>query len=263
MVIFRYEWRRNRTYILVWAAALAAAIFCMTPVYCGMVGSVDALPAAIVESGFLKVVGVSLALLAQPLGMYAFLTGFLMNAGGVFGMHLGLCLYTKECTEHTAEYLFTKPLGRAAIFRGKALCMLCGVAVVGAFYLPASLLTMGLFYPGFAVRELLLIALSFPLHALFFGALGLLAGVCRPRSRSPLLTAGLTVFSEYIITAFARTVGSRPLSFLSPFSFFNPSEIHARGFYEADYLLWYLLVMAVFFALARRVLLRRDIALAA
>src|SRR5699024_11356320 len=65
--------------------------------------------------------------ISKPMGMYSFLTGFFMIAGGIFGMHLGLSLHTKECTENTAEYLYTKPCGRQAIYKGKLLCTLAGV----------------------------------------------------------------------------------------------------------------------------------------
>lgn len=262
MTIFRYERKRFRKYIMIWALSLAACIFVLTPVYNGMVRSAGGLPANFGKGGFFKTLGTSLELLQTPLGMYAFLTDFLMNAGGIFGMHLGLTLFTQECIEGTGEYLFTKPCSRNAVFCGKAACLLWGIAVMGGLYLPASFAAMGLFFSGFSAWELLLVALSFPLHALFFGGLGLLAGVSRPRNRSPLLTAGLVVFSGYGLSSFARTVDSRLLSFLSPFSFFEPASIHALGFYEWDYLLWYLLVTIGFFCLARHVLLGRDIALA-
>lgn len=260
MVVFRYEWKRSRNYCLTWAVTLAVCIFVMTPVYYGMLGTADSLPAGFGEGGFLETLGLSLALLQEPLGMYSLLTEFLMIAGGIFGMHLGMRLFTKECTERTGEYLFTKPCGRRTIFCAKTLCMLLGIAVMGAFYLLASLLTMLLFRPGFSGREFFLIAFSFSLHALFFGVLGLLVGICFPHNRSPLLTAGLVVFSEYGITAFACTVDIRLISFLSPFSFFGPSKIHETGFYAWDYFVWYLLLLAVFFVSAYRALLERDIA---
>lgn len=262
MTVFRYEQRRNRRYILIWALSLAICIFVMTPVYNSMVTSSGGLPPRFEESGFLRTLGSSLDLLETPLGMYAFLTDFLMIAGGIFGMRLGLTLFTRESTERTGEYLFTKPCGRRAVFWGKAICLFCGVAVMGCLYLLASFATMGLFFSGFSFREFFLVALSFPLHALFYGALGLLSGVCWPMNRSPLLTAGLVVFSGYGIAAFARTVDSRMISFLSPFSFFQPVSIHALGFYEWDYLLWYLLLTVSFFFLARLALLERDIILA-
>ena len=89
MLIFRFEWKRSRKYILIWAAALAVCIFSMTPVYYGMIETVETLPVEFTQGGFFETVGISLELLMEPLGMYSFLTGFFMVAGGIFGMHLG------------------------------------------------------------------------------------------------------------------------------------------------------------------------------
>lgn len=89
----------------------------------------------------------------EPLGMYSFLTGFFMVAGGIFGMHLGLSLHTEECTGNTAEYLYTKPCGRKQIYMGKLLCALAGICVTGIFYLATSFLTMTLFRFGFPIGE--------------------------------------------------------------------------------------------------------------
>lgn len=99
MLIFRFEWKRKRKYILIWAATLAVCIFSMTPVYYGMIETVETLPVEFTQGGFFETVGISLELLMEPLGMYSFLTGFFMVAGGIFGMHLGLSLHTEECTE--------------------------------------------------------------------------------------------------------------------------------------------------------------------
>ena len=120
MQIFRFEWKRSQKYILIWAVALALCIFSMTPVYYGMVETAGTLPTGFAQGGFFETVGISLELLTKPMGMYSFLTGFFMIAGGIFGMHLGLSLHTKECTENTAEYLYTKPCGRQACLFRKA-----------------------------------------------------------------------------------------------------------------------------------------------
>lgn len=262
MTVFRYEWKRSQKYILIWTAVLAACIFAMTPVYYEMIETAGPLTADFAQGGFFETVGVSLALLTEPLGMYSFLTGFFMIAGGIFGMHLGLSLYTKECTENTAEYLYTKPCGRQKIFIGKLLCAFAGTGMAGTAYLLASLAALLLFRPGFPLNEFLLTAASFMLLTLFFAAAGLLAGIYRPNNRSPLLTAGLTVFAAYCVTSFSRTVDIRIISFLSPFSFFSPSAVHETGFYEWDYTLWYLILLAAFLVLAHRKMLKRDIALA-
>ena len=153
MQIFRFEWKRSQKYILIWAVTLAVCIFSMTPVYYGMVETAGALPTGFAQGGFFETVDISLELLTKPMGMYSFLTGFFMIAGGIFGMHLGLSLHTKEYTENTAEYLYTKPCGRQVIYKGKLLCALAGVCVTGIFYVMASFFTMTLFRPGFPTGE--------------------------------------------------------------------------------------------------------------
>lgn len=262
MQIFRFEWKRSQKYILIWAVALALCIFSMTPVYYGMVETAGTLPTGFAQGGFFETVGISLELLTNPMGMYSFLTGFFMIAGGIFGMHLGLSLHTKECTENTAEYLYTKPCGRQAIYKGKLLCTLAGVCVTGIFYVMASFFTMTLFRPGFPTGEFFLVAGSLVLLTLFFALMGTMVGVFRPNNRSPLLTSGLVVFVEYCITSFSRTVGIRAIGFLSPFSFFSPAEIHHSGSYSWDYMIWYLFLMFVFALLTYWKILKRDIAMA-
>ena len=121
MTEFHYEWKRSRKYILIWGLSLAVCIFSMIPVYYSMIETPELLPKNFAEGGFFETVGISLALLLEPLGMYGFLNAFFALAGGIFGMHFALSLFTKECTENTAEYLFTKPCGRIQIYKGKVL----------------------------------------------------------------------------------------------------------------------------------------------
>lgn len=110
MVILKYELKRHRKYILGWAIALALCVFVMTPTYYSFMDvSTGDLYETLGTSDFYKGVGVSMEYLTSPLGIYAFLTSFFMIASGIFGMHFGIAIHTKECSERTSEYLFTKP----------------------------------------------------------------------------------------------------------------------------------------------------------
>ena len=97
MTVFHYEWKRSRKYILIWGLSLAVCIFSMIPVYYSMIETPELLPKNFAEGGFFETVGISLALLLEPLGMYGFLNAFFALAGGIFGMHFALSLFTKEC----------------------------------------------------------------------------------------------------------------------------------------------------------------------
>ena len=107
MVILKYELKRHRKYILGWAIALALCVFVMTPTYYSFMDvSTGDLYETLGTSDFYKGVGVSMEYLTSPLGIYAFLTSFFMIASGIFGMHFGIAIHTKECSERTSEYLF-------------------------------------------------------------------------------------------------------------------------------------------------------------
>lgn len=119
MVVFQYEWKRSKKSILIWAIVLAVCIFFMTPVYYGLIGMTDSLPENFAQGGFFETVGVSLDLLMKPLGMYSFLTGFFMIAGGIFGMHFGLSLHTKECYRKYVRIFVYKTLWTSNDLPGK------------------------------------------------------------------------------------------------------------------------------------------------
>ena len=241
MVILKYELKRHRTYILGWAIALALCIFLMTPTYYSFL---DAASVELFETmgttDFYRSVGVSMEYLTSPLGIYGFLTSFFMIASGIFGMHFGISIHTRECTEGTSEYLFTKPFPRTG-------------------YLLASLFAMAIFRSGTPWGEFFLIALSLTLVTLFFAAMGMMVGILFSRNRSPLLTAGLVVFVEYCITSFSNIVSNRAISFLSPYSFFGAADISKNGFYDLRYLGWCVLLFALFLVLSYGVFLKKDI----
>ena len=214
MVILKYELKRHRKYILGWAIALALCVFVMTPTYYSFMDvSTGDLYETLGTSDFYKGVGVSMEYLTSPLGIYAFLTSFFMIASGIFGMHFGIAIRTKECSERTSEYLFTKPHTRKTIYWAKAFTVFFGVVVVSMVYLLASFLALALFRSGIDWGEFFLIALSLMLVTLFLAAMGLLVGILFSRNRSPLLTAGLIVFVEYCVTSFSTLSATVPLVF--------------------------------------------------
>ena len=171
MIILKYELKRHRKYILGWAIALALCVFVMTPTYYSFMDvSTGDLYETLGTSDFYKGVGVSMEYLTSPLGIYAFLTSFFMIASGIFGMHFGIAIHTKECSERTSEYLFTKPHTRKTIYWAKAFTVFFGVVVVSMVYLLASFLALALFRSGIDWGEFFLIALSLMLVTLFHAA---------------------------------------------------------------------------------------------
>ncbi len=263
MVIFKYEMRNHRRYIWGWAISLAVCIFLMIPVYYSLLGGAEStanpLYDMLGETDFFPSIGVSMEYLTAPLGIYSFLASFFMLAAGIFGMNFGISIHTKEFAGKTSEYLFTKPHTRKEIFCAKAITVLCGSVIVGLTFMLTSFLSLLLFHPGFDLGEFILISNSLLLVSLLLTALGVLTGVIFSNNRSPLLTAGLVVFSEYCISSFSRIVGNKGIGFLSPYSYFSAADISHTGFYEWDYLVCYFILLIIFLLIAYNVFLRKDV----
>lgn len=263
MIIFKYELKRHRSYILTWALAVALCIFVMIPAYYGLMSGVQSTVNSIFESAgassFFQSAGVSREYLTQPLGIYAFLLSFFMLATGIFGMHFGISIHSKEFAGKTSEYLFTKPHTRKEIFWSKAAVVFLAAGIVGLGFLAASGVSLVLFNPGFDVRVFLLLAFSLVLVTVLYAAFGLLVGVVFSNNRNPLLTAGLVVFTEYAISDFSHIISSRAIGFLSPSAFFTASTIAETGHYDWDYLIWYAVLLVISLLAAFRVFLKKDI----
>ena len=182
-----------------------------------------------------------------------------MIASGIFGLHFGISIHTKEFEEKTSEYLYTKPHTRKEIFWAKAGTVFVGVVIVGVIYVIASWLAMVLSRPEGPWGEFFLVSMSLLWVTLLFAAMGMLVGTIFSNNRSPLLTAGLVILVEYCINSFSNIVSSKGISFLSPYSFFSGAKISQNGFYEIDYLIWYLVLFALFMIIAYRHFLKKDI----
>ena len=94
MTVFHYEWKRSRKYILIWGLSLAVCIFSMIPVYYSMIETPELLPKNFAEGGFFETVGISPALLLEPLGMYGFLNAFLLWQAEFSG-----CTFAHPCLQ--------------------------------------------------------------------------------------------------------------------------------------------------------------------
>ena len=262
MTIFKYELKRHKKYILGWAITIAVFILMMTPAYYSFMDvsqSSNELFETLGNNDFYKSVGVSMEHLTSPMGIYSFLTSFFMIASGIFGLHFGISIHTKEFEEKTSEYLYTKPHTRKEIFWAKAGTVFVGVVIVGVIYVIASWLAMVLSRPEGPWGEFFLVSMSLLWVTLLFAAMGMLVGTIFSNNRSPLLTAGLVILVEYCINSFSNIVSSKGISFLSPYSFFSGAKISQNGFYEIDYLIWYLVLFALFMIIAYRHFLKKDI----
>ena len=259
MPVFRFELRRLVSFTFWWSAAMAVFIYMMIPVYIAMIGSGTVDMTAMAGGGFFDMLGVDVSVITKPIGVYGFLNSFYSILAGICGMFLGLKAFTKETVGQTAEFTYTKPFKRGAVFLAKVLSALISVVIICAFYFAGS------FFGGnsegvsanFSVFAL--IASSFGLIELFFLLLGACVGALHPKIRTPLLASAAVVFLFYVLSAFAGKMNFYALKLLTPYSYFGASKIVNTGGYNREYIAAYCILCAVFAIVGYIGFIKKDV----
>lgn len=248
--IFRYELKRNRRSLLVWALCAAGLTVMGYLEYAFVFRSnadvsaiMDALPAPLATLlGITAHVDFSTA----P-GFYCLMADFAFYVLAAYAVLLGARLVSSEASERTADFLYSLPLSRYAILaaKGCAGAVLCGL--LDLFNLLASALTFGT-APGLLGAVLAAAAGSFLMQLVYLTAGALLASlVKRPTGAggAALIFLFASIFSGKLLAMLGITTG--PLLALSGRDYF-PVD---RWLYGGGFGLWPWLLcagLAVLFA---------------
>lgn len=249
MAIFKYEMRQLRGYTFWWAIASALFIFLVFPIYISLLGSGAVNMGAMEGNSVLDMLGVDANVITTPLGCYGFLTAFFTIFAGINGMYLGLKAFTKETVQKTADYIYTKPYKRGAIFLAKVISSIISVSVISfCYFLGSAASAVMNISGGFDMKALSLIAGSFYLIQLYFVLFGAFIGAIYSKIRTSLLLSSGVVFMFYVFSAFSSKVNNDFIKFMSPYSYFGTSKIITSGSYNTAYILT-LTTMCVIFAI--------------
>lgn len=260
MAILKYEMRQLRSYTFWWALTLAVFIFIILPTYISMLADGATNMAALDGNPIFDMLGVDVNVIGTPIGCYGFINAFLAIAGGINGMFLGLKAFTKETVQKTADYIYTKPYKRGAIFLSKLFSSFLSLSITGVCYFLGS--TVGGFASvpgGFNMRTLVLLTGVFFLIQLYFVLFGAFIGTVYSKIRTPLLLSSGVVFMFYVLSAFASKIDSAFFKFITPFSYFGASNIINSGGYNAEFMLAYAILCAAFTVVGYVTFTKKDV----
>ena len=260
MAILKYEIRQLRNYTFWCALALALFIIMILPSYVSMLAVGGVNMGALDGNPMFDMLGVDVNVISTPIGCYGFINAFLAIAGGINGMFLGLKAFTKETVQKTADYIYTKPYKRGAIFLSKLFSSFVSVSIIGICYFFGSMVGGFSAVPGgFDLKTLTLLVGSFFLIQLYFVLLGGFVGAIYSKIRTPLLLSSGAVFMLYVLSAFASKVDSAFFKFVTPYSYFGASSIINTGRYNPEYILTFTIVCIVFAVIGYMTFLKKDV----
>lgn len=225
MKLFWHEIRQNFGSLLSWSIALAvsAALFIlMYPAYMQDADTVRELLSGF-PPAFVRAFSLDIEIFFSLYGFFSYAMTFLIIAGAVYAMSLGLSLLAKETTDKTAEFLLTKPVSRFRIMiekLGAALVMLLllNAMVVGTVLVTARYVDGG----GADIWVMLILTLSMGLVQLIFFSWGFFLSALLNRVKSTMSLALPAVFSFYAVGMLDGVVEAEKVKYLSPLKFFSP-----------------------------------------
>jgi|LSQX01.2.fsa_nt_gb ABC-2 type transport system permease protein len=262
MVIFKFEMRQLKKSIIMWSLILSAAIYLMLPVYIKMVTTAVNGMESFGDNVFFESIGVNMEILSTPMGIYYFLTFFIMFACAINGFNKGLNIMTKEYKQNSADFLMTKPWSRGNVYISKFSAVAIETIIIGIFYTIISYVSMvrgtsDIFNP----KSLILIAVSITLVQLLFLSFGMLIGTIFPKIRATLPISAGVVFVSYATGSMSRIVGINLLRYFSPLHYFNGSFIISTVSYEGKYVGALIVLLLLFFVAGYQIFCKKDIML--
>ena len=239
MNVFRQEFKTNLKTALLWIFALCTLSLVFMSFFPiiqkdmkTFLKLMDNFPPALKA-----VMGIVTETFSTPLGYYSFAFTFVILCVAIQAMNLGVGIVSKETRDKTADFLMTKPISRRGILHAKISASVALLAMTAIIYSAIAGFIIQSFSNGdFDVRKYLLISVTLLFSQVIFYSIGLLISVGAKKIKAVLPVSLAIVFFFYALSAFTVTSESDKLRFFTPFQYFKPEYIIAKGSYETAYL---------------------------
>lgn len=266
MNIFFHELKTYRKSTFIWIIALSLITIMFLSIYTSFTKDVTAskkllesLPYAVKQG-----LGISINSFFTIYGLFAYIYLYVLLAGAVQAMNLGVGVLSKEISGKTADFLLTKPVSRTSVLAQKigavtVLLIITNIVYIAIAYVTARLIVKS----ALDIKLFMLIALTLIFVQVIFMSIGILLSVCIPKIKSVISVTLPTVFAFFIIGAIGAIVGNQTVRYITPFKFFDSNYIIANRSYEVKYIVLEAILVIVMLGLSFVVFIRKDVRAAA
>lgn len=260
--VFKREIKANLKAMLIWAAAvLALSVVGFGEYGVVMEGGIDlggvmALMPQIVKS----ILGMGVISVDTPEGWYACMFVWCAIAAYIHAALLGAGILSKEESDKTAEFLYTKPITREKVIRGKTLAAFVSIFVVVFACWGGAYALMYRYVHGTSLELAIhLTMLGMLLTSMVFFSIGLLLSAIFKGRGKAAQYAVIVVFAFYLISVVIEVSGDIDyLRVITPFRYFDAATI-LNGGYDYLYNVLSVAILGVAGALTEYLYKRRDL----
>lgn len=263
MNIFLKEMKDYRKSFIFWSIGVAAFLLAGMSKYQGFINSGVSVSDMFKDlpTGFGAMFGLGEFDLGTVIGFYIVIAIYLAILLGVHAVLLGSGIFSKEETEKTAEFLFTKPISRTKIFFSKFLAAITISVALNIVSVALSITTVSVFNDGSSITgDILFLAPGILLVQLIFLMIGILFASIMKRPKKAGIISASILMGTYVLSAFLDISGKyKFLRYLTPFKYFDVKEIYKNGEYSILYLVAaFVFIMAAIYT-SKRYFDKRDL----
>lgn len=231
--VFRRELWASRTSLPWWSVAVVFVIVGGMGKYAAMSGSGQSINALIAKlpKAVQGLMGYGAFDLTTPDGFFAILIPYLALLLGIHAAMLGVEIVVKEQRDGTAEFLYGKPVSRAAVLNAKLASALAGCFFLWSVTLIASLVTVGSYAGDTPVHGMVvLLVASLSLVQVTFLAVGAgAAGLFREPKTAASAATGVLLATYLLSFAVDMIPELSGLRYLTPFQYASPRLLLESG----------------------------------
>lgn len=185
----------------------------------------------------IKAFGIS-SRLFTIMGFYAYIFTYILLAGAIQAMNLGLSIFSKEIRMKTADFLMTKPVARVKIVTSKLVAGTVILAITNIVFIICAYMLLNLVKTeDFSFNIFLLISLSMFFIQMIFMILGCIVAITATKIKATVGISMGTVFSFFVINMLESIIGKEAMKYVSPFKYFEASYIIQNSSYEAKFVI--------------------------
>lgn len=230
MAIYFRELARNRTALIVWTVTMILfSVFLMTffPTIRDQAVELQRLMEQYPKE-LVAAFNFDRLKMADPMGFYGtqvyiFITLF----GSIYAMLLFISVLSREESEHTAEFLLTRPVTRSKVLIAKTMAAFTNITIFNLAFGICNLILFDLYARGeYDVNILILLIIGPYLMHLLFGAVGLLISVFVVKARSVYpVSIGVVLGTYFASVVSTLSDDAKDLRYLTPFKYFDAADI--------------------------------------
>jgi len=262
MNIFLHEMKAYRKSTIIWLVSLVGIMVFFMSMYPSFAKDAESMTTMLkgYPESIRKVFSLDLENFFTILGFYCYLLTFIVLAGAIQAMNIGVSIVSKEVREKTADFLLTKPVTRTTILTAKLLAAFVSLLITNVIYSGAALLMASqVKVEDFSSKVFLLLSLTLFIVQLLFLAMGIVISVVARKIKSVLTVSLATVFTFYFIGTLGGITGDETIRYFSPFKYVDTAYVMKHSGFEVSYLMVGVVLLAVAIFASYYVYSKKDI----